>query len=71
MLSFDLPVVKLKIHCSKGTYIRSYAHDLGKALNSGGYLTALERTHIGDYQVEDAMDIGDFEKYFNKSETIH
>ncbi|TAJ11174.1 tRNA pseudouridine(55) synthase TruB [Marinilabiliaceae bacterium JC017] len=66
VLSFDLPVVKLKIHCSKGTYIRSYAHDLGKALNSGGYLTALERTNIGEYQVEDALEIGDFEKIFQQ-----
>ncbi len=45
-----------KVVCSKGTYIRSLANDIGKALNSGGHLAALRRTAIGDYRVEHAMD---------------
>lgn len=61
IISVDLPVVKLNIHCSKGTYIRSIAHDLGKALNSGAYLSGLIRTKIGDFDVNNAMSPADFE----------
>ncbi len=46
--------------CSKGTYIRSLVHDFGKALNSGAHLTSLRRVAIGNYQVNDAMDIEEF-----------
>ena len=46
----ELPEVDFFINCSKGTYIRSLAFDLGKALSSGGYLTALRRTQVGPYQ---------------------
>ncbi len=56
----DLPEVDFKIKCSKGTYIRSLAHDLGMLLNSGAHLSALRRTKIGDFKVEDAMTIDDF-----------
>ncbi|QAR30544.1 tRNA pseudouridine(55) synthase TruB [Ornithobacterium rhinotracheale] len=49
-----MPFVDFEITCSKGTYIRSIAHDFGKALHSGGYLTALRRTMIGDFSVENA-----------------
>lgn len=55
-----LPQVDFRIACSKGTYIRSIAHDLGKALNNGGYLSALRRTRIGDYKIEDAMTVDAF-----------
>lgn len=48
--------VHFKITCSKGTYIRSIAHDFGKALGSGGHLTALRRTKIGDFNVDKAQD---------------
>lgn len=50
----DLPFVDFECHCSKGTYIRSLAYDFGKALNSGGYLTGLRRTKIGDFDVINA-----------------
>jgi tRNA pseudouridine55 synthase len=50
----NLPLVEFEVHCGKGTYIRSLAHDFGKELNSGGYLTVLRRTKIGDFSVEDA-----------------
>jgi len=43
------------VDCSKGTYIRSLAHDFGAALGNGGYLTSLVRTKIGDYNVVDAL----------------
>ncbi|MGG7034022.1 MAG: tRNA pseudouridine(55) synthase TruB [Flavobacterium sp.] len=52
--------IDFRVVCSKGTYIRSLAFDFGKALNSGGHLTALRRTKIGDYSVTDAPDIDVF-----------
>ncbi|SRR5258705_11927173 len=50
-----LPEVDFKVVCSKGTYIRSLAHDFGKALGGGAYLASLCRTRIGDYLLEDAL----------------
>ena len=52
----DLPKIEFRVVCSKGTYIRSLAHDFGKALQSGGHLSALRRTKIGDYNVDIATD---------------
>lgn len=49
-----LPEVDFRVVCSKGTYIRSLAHDFGKALGSGAYLSALRRTKIGDFNVNNA-----------------
>jgi tRNA pseudouridine55 synthase len=57
-----LPEVDFKVKCSKGTYIRSLAYDFGMALNSGGYLSALRRTKIGDYSVENGISPEKFEK---------
>jgi tRNA pseudouridine55 synthase len=56
-----LPEIDFRVVCSKGTYIRSLAFDFGKAMNSGSHLTALRRTKIGDYHVEDAINVNDFE----------
>nr|WP_315194976.1 tRNA pseudouridine(55) synthase TruB [uncultured Flavobacterium sp.] len=56
-----LPEIDFRVVCSKGTYIRSLAFDFGKAMNSGSHLTALRRTKIGDYNVEDAINVNDFE----------
>lgn len=55
LLRFDLPVIQVRIFCSKGTYIRSLAHDLGLALQSSAYLAALRRIAIGDFKVDDAV----------------
>lgn len=52
-----LPEVDFKISCSKGTYIRSIAHDFGKALQTGGHLTALRRTQSGFHHVDDALSL--------------
>ena len=59
-----LPEIDFRVVCSKGTYIRSLAFDFGKALNSGGHLTALRRTKIGDFSVENAIEPLDFEKIY-------
>lgn len=61
ILRFDIPDVTLNVTCSKGTYIRSLAYDMGKALNSGAYLTGLRRTRIGEFRVENAISIEDLE----------
>lgn len=52
--AIDGEFLQFYVHCGKGTYIRSLAHDFGKALDSGAYLTELRRTQIGDFSVEDA-----------------
>lgn len=53
-IQIDLPFVRFTVGCSKGTYIRSLAHDIGQKLGVGAYLTNLRRTKIGDFKVEDA-----------------
>lgn len=53
----NFPEISFEIHCSKGTYIRSLARDLGVALGSGAYMSSLIRTSIGDYNVNDAIDM--------------
>lgn len=65
IISFDDLKVNFRVVCSKGTYIRSLAHDFGKALNSGGHLSALRRTKSGAFNVEDAMSIDQFIESFN------
>lgn len=55
ILKFDPPKLTLKTTCSKGTYIRSLARDLGEALDSKGYLSGLERTSIGHFSVDEAL----------------
>jgi tRNA pseudouridine55 synthase len=65
VLKFEITAINelqidFKIVCSKGTYIRSLAHDFGKALQSGAHLSALRRTKIGDFNVKDAISIENF-----------
>ena len=58
----ELPNIEFRVSCSKGTYIRSLAHDFGKALNNGAHLSSLKRTKIGDFSVSDAISITQFEE---------
>lgn len=60
-LDTDLPKIEFLAECSKGTYIRSLAYDFGNALNSGAHLSRLRRTKIGDYNIDKALNISDFE----------
>ena len=62
----ELPEIDFRAIVSKGTYIRSLAFDFGKRMNSGGYLSALRRTKIGDFDVDDAISPEEFEKQFNE-----
>ncbi|HWS00244.1 MAG TPA: tRNA pseudouridine(55) synthase TruB [Prolixibacteraceae bacterium] len=59
LLRFELPEIELRIVCSKGTYIRALARDIGKALNSGAYLIGLQRTRIGEYTIEKSLDLAE------------
>ena len=69
VISFSNNDLVLRVVCSKGTYIRSLARDLGLALNSGAYLVGLSRTRIGDMMLEDAWKIQDFLEKFRANET--
>jgi len=69
LIYFNLPYVKIKVKCSKGTYIRSLARDIGLALGSGAYLSELRRTGIGSYSVKNAISLNDFEKSLITIET--
>jgi tRNA pseudouridine55 synthase len=55
----NMPFIDFEVSCSKGTYIRSLAYDFGKALDSGGYLTELKRTAVGEYQLKEAWNLDD------------
>ena len=62
----ELPEVDFRVVVSKGTYIRSLAFDFGKRMNSGGYLSALRRTKIGEFDVDNAISPEEFERQFNE-----
>ncbi len=70
LISFDMPEIRVKIVCSKGTYVRSFARDLGKALGSGAYLSALERTAIGPNRIGDAFTLEKFEEFLEEMKQI-
>jgi tRNA pseudouridine55 synthase len=70
IINIDLPNVDFRVVCSKGTYIRSLAYDYGKALHNGGHLTALRRTKIGEYSVENAISVEAFETILNSEATV-
>lgn len=59
IVRIELPMVHFRVHCSKGTYIRSLVSDFGKVLGVGAYLEELTRTRIGEYRLEDAWDLGE------------
>lgn len=64
----SLPDITIRVVCSKGTYIRALARDIGQALNSGAHLTALRRTRVGDCKVEDALDPEHFKEWLETQE---
>lgn len=59
LLRFDMPEIELRIVCSKGTYIRALARDIGKAMNSGAYLIGLKRTRIGEYTIDNSLELSE------------
>ncbi|WP_321425361.1 tRNA pseudouridine(55) synthase TruB [uncultured Bacteroides sp.] len=68
LLECNLPEIKIRVVCSKGTYIRALARDIGEALNSGAHLTGLIRTRVGDVKLEHCMEIENFVEWLDKQE---
>lgn len=66
LLSFGIPETTIRLLCSKGTYVRSFARDLGVALNSGCYLSGLERTAIGSFSLAEAYTIEKFAEFLDQ-----
>jgi len=66
ILKIDLPYVELKVNCSKGTYIRSLAHDIGERLGCGAHLFSLCRTKVGPFEPKHALDLEAIEKIQNE-----
>ena len=69
LLEYDLPRIKIRVECSKGTYIRSLAFEIGEALSSGAYLSSLRRTRSGGFVVERAHQLDDFMEKLKECET--
>lgn len=69
LLEYDLPYIKIRVQCSKGTYIRSLAFEIGEALESGAYLRSLRRTRNGGYTVEQAHTLDQFMEKLHECET--
>ena len=70
MTSFDKELMQLsrRVVCGKGTYIRAWARDIGEALGSGAFLTALRRTRVGGIRVEDCVTLDDFPEWLDRQE---
>ena len=69
LVEYDLPRIKIRVECSKGTYIRSLAFEIGEALNSGAYLSSLRRTRSGEFCVEKAHSLDEFMEKLKECET--
>lgn len=69
ILACELPRLRIRVRCSKGTYIRSLAHEIGQALQSGAHLTALRRTRSGGFSLENAHSLDDFLENLQNLET--
>lgn len=63
LLECDLPRIRIRVVCGKGTYIRSLARDIGEALQSGGHLTDLIRTRIGEYRINNCIKLEAFQEW--------
>lgn len=63
LLEYDLPIIKVRVVCSKGTYIRALARDIGQALGSGAHLIGLERTRIGEVTLDQCIDGAQIEEF--------
>ena len=69
LLEYDMPRIKIRVRCSKGTYIRSLAFEIGEALQSGAYLSSLRRTRSGGFVVDRAHTLDDFMEKLRECET--
>lgn len=69
ILSLEMPLLRLRVRCSKGTYIRSLAHEIGQALDSGAHLSGLRRTRSGGFTVEKSFELQNFLEKLHECET--
>ena len=69
LMEYDMPRIKIRVRCSKGTYIRSLAFEIGEALQSGAYLSSLRRTRSGGYRVEEGHTLDEFMEKLRERET--
>jgi len=67
LISYEMPVVVIRVVCSKGTYIRALARDIGVALNSGAHLLALRRTRVGDITVDKCLSPEEIDKFLDEA----
>ena len=70
LLDYDLPQITIKVACSKGTYSRSLARDIGDELKCGAYLTALQRTKVGEVGLEDCITIEKFQEIIEQENSV-
>ena len=70
LLEYSQTSITIRVVCSKGTYIRALARDIGEALNSGGHLTALRRTRVGDVSIAQCMSVDDAVKMLDTIEMV-
>lgn len=66
LLSYSWPELTIQVHCGKGVYIRSLARDIGESLGVGGYMSALERTRVGNFKLEDCLDLEQLKDFWMK-----
>jgi tRNA pseudouridine55 synthase len=71
VVAFDTPVLVLDVRCSKGTYIRTLAEDIGEALGCGAHLAGLRRTATGDFDIDDAITLDDAERLDERARDAH
>jgi tRNA pseudouridine55 synthase len=69
LMEYDMPRIKIRVRCSKGTYIRSLAFEIGEALQSGAYLSSLRRTRSGGFRVEEGHTLDTFMEKLRECET--
>ena len=70
LLEYDLPKIRIRVTCGKGTYIRSLARDLGEAMQSGAHLTELTRTRVGEYRIENCITPEAFPEWLEKQSAL-
>lgn len=68
LLSYNMPEITIRVSCGKGTYIRALARDIGEALGSGAYLTALRRTRIGNFRADECLKPDNFPAWLDSVE---
>jgi tRNA pseudouridine55 synthase len=67
LLAYELPIITIKVVCSKGTYIRALARDIGRELGSGAHLTGLVRTRVGDATLDQCLQVSELDRFFDEN----